>query len=158
MGISELRSVNNNVIWVKRSNDSLMEHCAAECRKRGDRIGHAETGPVLLHRLVGAMGLAQWVVDPGVFNPIHYRDLRIIMKDYIYFLTVKNSRIVRGLRPILLSTGTKALHLYAASFLKQFPIVDEHEIPHRTVLSESFAPTVPSKYLERTQVNCTFLY
>jgi len=130
------RYVNNNVIYVRAPGTQLMRKCATVCRERRDAIEHAETGPVLLHRLVNEAGLQQYVASAEMFNPIQYGDLFLLMRGRIRFNSVKYSRIFRGLRPVLLTRNTKAVHLYAALFNKAFEIKSAREIPSGTMLSE----------------------
>jgi hypothetical protein len=129
------KHVNNNVIYIAEKNDCLMEYCARECRKRKDCIEHGETGPLLLNRVVRQMGLSSDIADVDIFNPVHCADVRLLMQSRIYVASVRVSRKIRNLRPVMLTRRSRGLHLFSASFNRQVAVRTEADIPESSVLA-----------------------
>jgi hypothetical protein len=108
------RSVNSNVIFVKHSATPIMLECLSYCEAKRDNIDHAESGPVLLNRLVNAHDLSGHIAGPSVFNPISYDDTNLLLDPTVILTLKKYSRRIRRLRPIHLSGRTLGVHLYAS--------------------------------------------
>lgn len=126
--------VNNNVIFAGEPGERIFADAAAECRRIGRRAEHCETGPVLLHRLVGEYDFSHFVSAPHVFNPVHYADVDKLHSSRFLMSLITLGRALRRLRPILLRRTSCALHLYAATLERRAAIRDLSEIPKRSVL------------------------
>lgn len=128
------RYVNNNVIYVSRPGAPIMEAAAAECRRLGSNVAHAQTGPVLLHELVNSYSLGGCVDLPDVYNPISYRDINRITKSQFYWWLLKRYRIIRGRLPILINDKTKCVHLYSAILQTSIPSTEKIGLPKNSFL------------------------
>lgn len=126
--------VNNNVIFVPEPGAPIMVACAEACRNAGPTAGYAETGPVLLNRMVCRFGLERFIEHPSVFNPIHYGDVALFLKPKWYAELVGVSRRLRGLRPVYIGAGSKGVHLFAAN-LRSFVDIHAQELPPFSLLS-----------------------
>jgi hypothetical protein len=138
--------VNNNVIFVGKPKSTVMTICVDECRRKKSFVRHAETGPMLLNRVVRENGLQRYILPPWVFNPVHYGDLKILVKPTALIRLLAVSRLLRGLRPVFINKNASALHLYSAIFERALPVRSLADLPRssylRTLLMNSRAMSV----------------
>lgn len=126
--------INNNVIYAKDADSDIMRAAAAECSRLRDEVQHAETGPVLLQKLVREFDLGRFTAAPGRYNPVHYGDIHRLSRPETYVSALTVYRKLRGRRPILLSEHSECVHLYAAMLEAHLKIRDTSELNRSSFL------------------------
>ena len=133
---SQHRFVNNNIIFAERPAEAIFMEASQTCERKFDQVLFAETGPVLLNELVDRHGLREFVTAPGIFNPIHYRDLDLLLKTRAFVDLKKIYRKIRGRRPIDISKESGALHAYTNLLTRAYDLSREELVPKRSLLRD----------------------
>lgn len=134
--VGDPKSITNNIIYARNPGEEIFAKACEICEERGADVGFAETGPLLVSNLVKEMGLLEFVEDPEIFNPVHYGDIGTLLLHPFVFQMKKIYRQLRGRRPILLSSRSSSVHLYA-NLLKGLVLVEQsYSGPTESVLWE----------------------
>lgn len=131
--------VNNNVIYVRDPGSEIMTTCARVAGDLGANALHAEAGPVLLHRMVHALGLDQYVLPPSAFNPIQYRDVALLFQSPAIVRLKALNRLVRRLRPIYLGHRVQGLHLFSAMIERSANVRTADDVPPSSIVGRLLA-------------------
>lgn len=130
-----IKGVCNNAMYARNPGSEIMRRAAEVCAEKGSNVEFAETGPVLIGQLVEELGFQRFVAPEGMFNPVHYNDVMMVLNDaYWKYHARRISRQARSLRPIHEIRKAKTVHLFSAMWLGNVDLVTGRGVKPGSVL------------------------